>query len=296
MTRVIAAAVALAVAVFVVAGCRSSQGPRGDGPNVVRGSAPTYAAVATTYNKRVDPLVRLWARTVVRLKFIDGDGNPQSEQVEGHCQYVRPSRALVSFHKAGRSLALFGANEEQYWWIDLGKKSRAYVGRHENATAERVAAAGLRVHPLDLIELLGLTPLPPAGDGCEAAWSNDGKTLMVTVPARLGTRRLTLDPETHYPSRVELVGEGGKVLAFSELAKFETVAVKGAGPEVARPSIATDVKIEADGGATSVILKLSEPENDPGRIKPIAFDLAKLLEANDVQEVHDLDKEVRPAK
>jgi hypothetical protein len=276
---------------LLASGCRSqpvvSAGPRGP--------APAYEQVAAAYNQRVSSLERLWARTVVRLSFVDGDGNPQSEQVEGHCQYVRPSKVLVSFHKAGQPLAMLGSNEERFWWIELGNNKRAFVGTHAAATPERIATAGLRVHPLDLMELLGLTPLPGSGEGRVVEWSANAMSLVVTIPGKNASRRLFLDPVTFRPSRVESVDAAGKVGALSELSKYQAVAMKAAGPEVIRPWVPTHVRIEADSGATRVIMELSDPQNDPARFKPVAFDLDRLLEANGVQDVRDLDKEGRAA-
>lgn len=262
---------------------------------VARGEAPSYEKVAAAYNTRVAPLERLWARTVVRLSFVDGDGKPQTEQVEGHCQYVRPSNVLVSFHKVSQPLAMLGSNEQRFWWIELGGNKRAFVGTHAAATPERIAAAGLRVHPLDLMEMLGLTPLPGSGEGCGVAWSTGGKMLVVTIPGKNANRRLFLDPVTFRPSRVELVDAAGKVGAFSELSKYQVVAMKAAGPEVARPWVPTLVKVEADSGATRVIMELSDPQDDPSRFKPWAFDLDRLLEINSVAEVRDLDREAPAA-
>jgi hypothetical protein len=284
-----AAAALLSVAMCVVlgAGCKSQQAQHA----MLRGELPTYDKVAEGYNARVTPLERLWARTVVRFTFVDANGKSQTEQVEGHCQYIRPRRTLVSFHKAGHPLAMLGSNEDRFWWIELGEQKRAFVGTHAAATPDRIAAAGLRVHPIDLMELLGLTPLPSAGEGCTVGASADNRHLVVTIPGESSKRRLFLSPATLQPSRIELVDATGRVSAFSQLAKYRAVALKGAPPEVPRPWVATDIRVEADNGATKVIMELSEPQNDPGRFKPAAFDFDRLVEAYGVNEIRDLDKD-----
>jgi hypothetical protein len=277
---------AIVVAALFLAGCRSSAVQQ----QTLRGDLPSYSTVAAAYNARIGPLERLWARTVVRLRFTDADGKPQNEQVEGHCQYIKPSKVLVSFHKAGHPLAMLGSNQERFWWIELGNNKRAFVGTHAAATPERIAAAGLRVHPLDLMELFGLTALPESGEGCTIAASSDGKSLVATVPGTWARRRFFLDPQTFRPSRVELVDNRGNISAFAELAKYQPVALKAAPPGAARPWVATDIRVEADAGATRVIMELSDPQNDPARFRPVAFDFDRLVEANGVEQIQDLDR------
>jgi hypothetical protein len=280
-------AVILGLAVF--AGCRSAQ-PHPGGTPMTRGPAPTYDQVAEAYNARVNPLERLWARMVVRLKFVDGGGVDRSEQVEGHCMWARPSNVFVSFHKAGVDVAMLGSNQERFWWIELGGNKRAFVGTHANATPERVAAAGLRVHPLDLMELMGLTSLPAGREGCAVTWSSDGRSLVVTLPGRLHLRRMVLDPTTHRPSRIELLGDQGRIEAFADLSLYQPVALRSAGPGAARPTIPTDVRFETDAGTTRAIMQLSDPQDDPSRFRNKAvFDFARLIERNDVRKVTDLD-------
>ncbi len=227
----------------------------------------------------------------MRLKFVDADGQSQREQVEGFCQFVRPSKALITFHKVSQPLALLGSDGERYWWMEVGgDQKRAFVGRHDHATPERIAAAGLRVHPLDLMDMLGLTPLPTESKDAKTAWSADGRALVVTLPGRMGVRRFTLDPESADPRGVDMLDASGRVLASSLLEKFERVSLKGAGPDVPRPRVPTKVVVEADGGATQIIMELSEPQDDPARFRPITFDFERLLEAHDVKDVRNLDE------
>lgn len=287
MTRLIAA---MAVAVVLLGaglpGCRCRPQSSGAGPEgpIVRQGKPDYAALASAYNPRVSSLVRIWASMVVRLTYADADGVIRDEQFDGVVQYVAPSKALLTFRKYSQEFALLGSDGERYWWIELDKVKRATIGRHDMATPERLARAGLPVHPLDLVELLALTPLPPEG---EAEWSKDGRWAVVTVPARNGVRKVWIDPATHEPGRVQIVGAGGVVLAESGLKKFENMALKGASADALRPRVPTHVTVEA--GKTRLILDISQQQDDPARFRPATFSFEKLTGLYGIEAFQDLD-------
>lgn len=289
----VAAIVALLLAMIAAPACKCRPQSGQVQSLIPRGTPPSYDQVAAAYNLRIDPLTRLTAPVVVRLKYRDQDGRDQEEQVEGRYSFVRPRKMLLSLGKAGQIMAYLGGNAGKYWWIELGENKRAIVGDHDKADVARLASVGIPVHPLDLIELLGTSALPTHSDRESIQWTADGRHLLVQVPGRIGSRRFTLDPETYRPSRIELIDEQERVVASSDLAKYESVSIRGAGPEAVHPWIATDLHIVADSGFTQAHIEFGKSEIDPSKPKVIEFDLARLLAHYEVERVRDLDAPVR---
>jgi hypothetical protein len=280
--------VLIAAAVILIAGCKSEQA----GHQVIqRGPAPTFQEVAAAYNNRVQPLSSLWAAVVLRLKYTDEEGQPHEDQVEGRLSFVSPRNVVLRLDKAGVTIGVLGSNDQKYWWIDLSEHKRALVGEHKRAAPEKLNDAGIPVHPLDLIELFGVTPLPTDGslEGRKVAWSDDGRNLIVTVPGRSGARRLILNPDDFRPARIELTDAKGGVAASATLTKYEVVAMPGAGPEVEHGWIATDTRVTAFGGRTQGHFELSQPSVDRGHIKPAQFQLESWIGNKDVP-VRQLDQ------
>lgn len=278
----------LSGALITLGGCAACR-DRGADP-VARGPTPPYTEVAAAYNARLEPLDRLWARAVTRVWYPDKEGEEQSEQVEGHFQFIRPRRLLLTFDKVGinRTFALLGSNDTRYWWMDLTGPRRAWVGTHAAVTAKRVEELGLPVHPLDLVELLGLNPVPAEGPGASIAWSEDGRHLVLTAPTEFGTgtRRVFLEPARFEPARIELRDASGNLAAESELSRFETVELPF--PQTG-PRIATQMLMSINAGRERMRLKLWAPENRGSRPRPAIFDLERLSASQGIEEFIDLD-------
>jgi hypothetical protein len=248
--------------------------------------------VAASYNERVTPLDRLWARTVIRVWFKNQEGQPQQEQLEGHLQFMRPDRLLLTFDKVGNTYAALGSNEKQYWWIETRGDKQAWVGENAKATPELIAKLGLPVHPLNFIELLGITPLPSAasaGADAQVAWSEDGRFLVVTAPGRLGLRRLWLDPERWLPMRTEVLGSGGEVAIGADLSKYQPVAVRSPNPNWT-PEVPSELEAVQPRDSLRVRMTIFDPETAGSRPKATAFDLDRLLKLLDVNQVQQLDQ------
>lgn len=254
----------------------------GGGPGVVDPPSPMpgYSQVATRYNARVEPLAELWAATVIRVWYPGEAGEEKSDQVDGHLQIRRPDRCSITFEKVGEMYLMLGSDAERYWWFDLAEEKTASVGLHANATPERVEGFGIPVHPLDLVELMGVNPLPPEG---EIAWDGRVGRLIVTVPGRWGARRLFLDPVTLEPSRIELLGAAGEVALVAELSKYTGEQLRGP----AGTRIASEVLIRVERESASARIRLYEARNHSTR--DAAFDLERLKRAYSIARVIDLD-------
>lgn len=284
-------------ALCVLAACAGHQHTGAVNP----GPLPSYLVVVQRFNARVEPLDRLWSRTVVRAWFNDREGKPQEEQFEGHFQYLRPDQLLLTFDKVGNTYAALGSNQEKYWWLERGtdKGAVAYVGEHSKVTPERVQELGLPVHPLSFVDLLGITPLPDADSDRQpradsetqrtgVAWSADGAALVITAPGRLGQRRLWLDPQTYLPTRIDLLGADGAPALSATLTNYTAVAVR-VPKGTWSPMVPTVLEAVRQNDGLRVRMDLFEPETAGSRPKAAAFDLDNLIKIFDIQRVKSLD-------
>lgn len=282
---------ALGLAVpLALAGCRHA--PRGaegaEGAARALGEAESRGLIEA-YNRRVAGLGTLWSRTTATLWFPGEDGVERSEQAEGHFNYRAPRGLVLTFGKVGQDGGVLGSNERGYWWAELREPKRALVGTHERASAEGLAQLGLPVHPLDVIDALGLSPAPA---DARAALAGGARTL--TSPTRSGSRVLVFEGESAEPSRVVLSDALGRELLTAELADYADVAWRRAVPE-APPRVPTRVVITRADGRVRLRLLLSEPESGGSRRpSPAAFEPESWIGLRGITDVRDLDAEVRP--
>jgi hypothetical protein len=225
---------------------------------------------------------------VISVTYRDKEGKEHRDQLEGHLQYMRPDRLALSFDKVGNTVAWLGGNEQKYWWIETREDPRAYVGEHAKATPERIQELGLPVHPLNFIELLGITALPESAQGTKVAWSKDGRSLIVRGPGRLGDRRLWLDPDRMTPQRIELLDrQGGPALA-ADLSSYDFLNVRNPRADWS-PTVATRLEATQERDGLRVVVILYDPETAGGRPKPGVFDLDTILQSLGIRKVVDLD-------
>jgi len=271
------------------AGCGGGSRAAAPASDAGRAAGVAYGELASAHNARASRLGRLWARAAVQLKYTDREGVARREQGEGHLQVIQPSRLALSVGKLGEVLFWLGSDERMFWWFELGESSRASVALHENATRACAGELALPVHPLDLLDLLGVTALPsssPSGVKVDGA----GR-LVVDVPARLGARRVFFDPGTRRPVRVELwrAGDRSPVIR-AELSEYERVDVPGEGG--VDPRAASRVRVRHLESGSEMVLFLSDMTDGSrsGRLEPIAFDFGGLLDAHAPGEVVVLDE------
>ena len=281
--------VILAAMIAFLAGCTP---PKDDGPPPIeRGAPPALADIASRYNARVEKLDRLRSPISVAIKTLDADHKPVSEQADGHFQYIRPAKLALRIDKVGKTIFYLGGDDERFWWLDLTRDPKAaLIGSHDRVTREQAAGVGLPVHPLDLLQILGVYPL--TRETTDPRWADHGHTLRIDQPGRWGMTRIYLDPTSYEPVRIELGPEPGPPAVSAVLKNYAPVEVDQDAFAPAR--IATLVEIEMPASQTSVRLRIYEPENPGTRLKPQAFNLDLLLDTYGVERVLNLDERKNP--
>lgn len=284
-----------------LSGCEST--PAGAGgagePEVTLGQPPAYAEVAKAFNANASRLGRFRAQAVMRVTFINKDGQRSVEECDGLLQVVRPDKMALSFRKVSQPLFWLGSSESTYWWLDLtGDEPFGVYGRHENFGPRQAQAISVAIQPLDLIRLLGCVPLPEGSGAGVTQWSKDGSQVGVTTSLGRGQRqRLWLNPKTYLPEEVELFDPRGTRLMYATLAAHDSVRQFNDGS--ISPQLATIVRVYQLAQQTELRLELAGlQDGSPRSERPIsedAFDLAKLTATFKVAKVYDLDAGVPEA-
>lgn len=254
---------------------------------------PSYADMARRYNERIEPLSKLFARANIRLTYFDENGEQKTEEPEGRLQIVRPDRLALSLGKAGQIIFWFGCDPTTYWWFDLSDSSNRILayGKHEKYTDEIGKRIGIAMRPLDLIRVLGIVPLDPAGAGA-TQWSKDGKRIGIT--SALGTRgfeRIWVNPATDMPISIEIFDPQKKLVLTAKHEGEEPIELASGR---FRPPIAAQITVEHHASKTQARLTLTGIK-DSG-VSDRAFDLNTLLEKYPVDRQIDLDKPRPPQR
>ncbi len=264
---------------LVLPACQSKPRP---GTSAARSELTT---IVESYNTRVRDLSRLRAPVTMIINSPKEGGGRSKDQVEGNLQVMLPSSVALRIDKVGQALAYLGSNKQQYWWFDLGDEKRAYVGAHSLASMDKARRFGLPVHPLDLVELAGVTPLPNASL-LTFSRGPSGEDV-VTVPGRWATRRLHLDAATHEPVRIEIIARDGRVAIASVLSRYQPVEVDGNVFTKAR--IASTVEISIMDADVQASIAIVEPRNPGDKLRLKAFDLEAMLASYNIKNVIDMD-------
>ena len=266
-------------------GCKSGPGTRGDKP-AKRGPAPAYIDAADRFNAVVASYDHLWTPVALRVRYRDQEsGNMTEDLLDGHLQAITPDRVALRIDKLSETYAYLGCDSTRYWWIDV-KAGAAIVGTHEKATPEALADFDIPVHPLDLIALLGIVPVDPAGYGA-TRWSTDGASLGILSRARFGNKLVWVDPETYEPRAVEITDENGRTTLRSAITRPERIPIDGDSDSKAR--IATQYDVTFEGSDFALGVRLQEPQNRRERMRPAAFNMDTVLKTYRVKDIIDVD-------
>ena len=287
-------AVAMVISLGALTGCES---PGAAGGGDIVGELPAYPSISAGYNKRLDDLARLQAPVSVVVESTKENGARTRDQLEGNLSVELPRNVALRLDKAGQNAAYLGSNDRMFWWMSLAEKERwVAVGTHLKATPNDAAEFGLPVHPLEFIELLGVLKLPGSapteGSGATVTKSKDRRSIVVTLPSRWGLRRLTLDPETYQPRRIELLTADGAPAATAELSRYVPVSIEGRPGSDVR--VASNISVTVPQNDTKIILVVADPKG-PLKLNPRAFDLVELVKAYNIAKLIDLTAPKSPA-
>lgn len=272
--------------VSLLAGCDGPQ--KTNGTHIERGPAPSYQAIAAAYNARVADLTRLASPVSLVIDSERRGGGTTRDQLEGNLTVERPLNVALRLDKVGQTVAYLGSNDHAFWWLNVAEDPPyVAVGSHLKADPRDAAQFGLPVHPLEFAELLGVLLIPTSAEADAVRWSEDGALLEVTLPSRWGTRRLSLDPDTLAPQRIELLDPDGEVGVAAELSRYVGVSVEGKPGSGAK--VASRLTVVLSDPPATLTLILADPKA-PLKVKPKAFELVPLVQAYNVQRLIDLDQ------
>lgn len=208
------------------------------------------------HNARVAQLDRIAAPGVIEFAWVDEAGDRHFEpQVNTRLWIDLPRRSGLRLEKLGEVLFWLGSDDERYWLFDLtGAESTLFVRSHHDAISATGGSA-LRLRPLAIIDLLGLTPVPLVDDLVLTA---EPSGWQVTAPGAGGEMRLSFADGSAWPHRVESLDRGGVVTMHSRLDRPRSVIVEGVS-RAALPRMPTLIDIADPAGTITVKLALDEP-------------------------------------
>ena len=278
-------AVVLAVvcAAAALGGCAAERAG-GVAPADASRPAPSYEEVASRYNERASRLERLWARAVVELRWRDKDGKKRWEQGDGALQRLAPDRFSLSVNKLGERIALVGCDAERFWLFEFGEPTLVSVALNQNAASPCCDQTGLAASPLDIVDMLGVLPMP-TGEAARRAnasvgWTARGDDLRVEFDVRSGRMRIEYPPGGVGPSRIALlVREPGglREALVARLDSYEPVTILGEG--AVRPRLASRIFITDPAAGSEVRLGLTDMSSGrPEQLPDAAFDFDALLD------------------
>lgn len=291
IARTVSCALTLVLLVPALAACKSggdstpgSSGSRS--PD--RGKIVDPAPVIERFNARAERVTSLWARASAVIEGEDAEGRDLRERAEGHFQIIPPDRIAMSLGKLGNDNLYFGSDDTFYWWFDMIDSQRkiATVGRHASITPAKIDALGLPIDPLNLIDALGITPLPTDLGSVVARPASDRSAVVLSAPTRRGVRRYTIDRETGEPSRVELIGPGGVAALDVSLTRYRLIRGLEQGEDPLR--VPERIVVRMNGFEGEIRFELYDPERKD--IRPVAFRVDLLIDAYGIDELVDLDR------
>ncbi len=243
-------------------------------------------ALVEEYNANAWRVPKLWARARIRASFQGfswGSVSPLAPANGYVMLWKLPGSAgtseKVDFVLIGKEIAeLFRAGVDAqrglyYFWYNVGQEGGAWFGREELAGAPRVAH--IPFDPTQLVEILGVTQLPPPAPEVLPA-------VVMTLqqdPCAYVVRYVRPQPETGFlkiwrevyfrwsdteprqPFRVKLYGPDGLCRVVAEVGRYQRVVWEG--PPEQAPLMPTDVRmtwpeIKDVQPASAIHVRLSE--------------------------------------
>ena len=287
---------ALGLALGLILWAGGCGGPKGEaGGEAGAWSARTAGELIAGHNERVGRIERVWAKAVVEVAWVDGEGKEHFEQGDGNLILRKPNELALTIGKMGHVKFWLGSGGGRYWVFDMtGERRTAYVGKLEGAGAAGAAETGLPapIRPDRLIELSGLSALEAdeaAGAEVERVEGGEAIALAADEASGRGARRLTFDAEGRL-IRYATFDEEGRPAVRAALGRYDRLELVDK-PTGAYPAMPTRIEVELPGREASMTLYLSRMTNDPDRVRDVQFNFEKLSRANRIDRTVDLDRQ-----
>ncbi len=214
----------------------------------------TAAELIEAHNARAAKLQQINAYGVIELRWTDDDGKHYA-QGDAELWIQQPSRSALRIDKEGEVLLWLGSDDQSWWLFDLTSDPRTL---YTDALQSELDTGGLAigpVHPLTLLDLIGITPVQPADAETVEIDAATGQLLLRVIGQR-GPLHLRFSRQSKVLVGVETLDEAGQAIATSVLR--EPASVRIAGTNLLNwPKMATSINITSTASEGSVLLALN---------------------------------------
>ncbi len=247
---------------LILSGCQSQQ-------PTASAEAPIAADLIAAHNARLDKIDHLESSGQLDLTWSDDDGD-HFEVVNIRLVIDRPQHTSLRIEKFGDWMWL-GSDDAQYWFFDMRNEDDKilYLGRFDDMSVER-EIPGLP-HPLRLLDLAGLTPLP---DDAVVVFDETLRRWAIEGAGRGGSIRIFFHPTWPWPERIESYGADGGLLFTSDLRRYDPLTLPDQ-PPGAFPYFPRQIEIAGADQEGSAKLTLDSPT---GRVDASVLERAFDLE------------------
>jgi len=274
---------------MTIVGCAAQQ------TRAPRQPLPEYVQLIERYNRNLRGLDQLWARAVVTVSWTDRDGRSHKEQGNNSTFMMRGDDHLaLSIGKLNKTAFWVGCDPQRYWFFDLLDRPVVYVGRHDQFHLLPDHTLPMQVRPVDLPKLLGLAPLNPALAPTPPQVVRFEGNYIIAPP---GTgSRITIDPRTALPIKVELFARDGRPVAVAELREPGRVEMHNVA-QGGWATVQTRINIELADSGESFTIHLTDMTDAGGKLHESkrralqnAFNFDRLKAGLNVEQAIDLDQ------
>jgi len=228
MTR-LAAALLLGLGFLWAPSCASGGGGTKERPTIDTPFAPAWTLAASAQAQRLARLDKVYASGPVELLWVDEDGR-HFETCRGELFVRLPSETALFLKKVGEPVLWLGSDARRRWLFDLRSKEVVlWLVDLDRPAVQGGALAPFPIRRVALVDLLGLVSLPPAEE-LDAVFDGAAGTLVGEFDGDGGAIRVTVDPASNLPVRVEALDEEGRAFLRGDLGSYDTVERPGLGP------------------------------------------------------------------
>lgn len=242
---------------------------------------PAYRQLAEQHNARVALVQTLYASGIIEIRWRDKKGK-HVEQGNMEMWLHLPRRTALRVEKLGEVLLWLGSDETQSWLFDLtGEERVLYLGQHEVAV-QRNEQGIIGVTPSNLLDLMGLMPLPP-DDDLHVQYSRERKAWLIETQGFGAPVRVYFDRISMLPVRVESLAPNGAINFTSVLSRHDSVRIQGIAA-AAFPKLPHLIDISSEGPEGTAI------DISSGTVKIAITSTSASPESDQLMRVFDLQR------